>query len=69
MRGELNIAGLFVPWLFVWMLAAMLELLIVRRLLYAARFYRWVWHPALFDFGLFIVLLGGTTALTALWAY
>lgn len=64
MIGEINIHGIFVPALLVLTLAALLLSSIARRLLAAIGFYRFVWHPALFDFGLFIIFLGGVCALT-----
>ena len=65
MIGEVNLHGIFVPALLVLTLAALLVSSLLRRLLAAIGFYRYVWHPALFDFGLFILVLGGVCALTA----
>ncbi|HEX2942624.1 MAG TPA: DUF1656 domain-containing protein [Rhodopila sp.] len=66
MIGEINLYGVFVTPLLVWMLLAYGLSFPVRRLLSAAGFYRFVWHRALFDFALFIILLGGIT-LAAYW--
>ncbi|WP_420225203.1 DUF1656 domain-containing protein [Pigmentiphaga litoralis] len=65
MIGEVNLHGIFVPALLVLTLAALLVSSLLRRLLAAIGFYRYVWHPALFDFCLFILVLGGVCALTA----
>jgi hypothetical protein len=65
MIGEINLHGVFVPALLVLTLAALLLSSLLRRLLAATGFYRFVWHPALFDFCLFIIVLGGVCALTA----
>jgi hypothetical protein len=45
--------------------AALLALWGVRRLLAATGLYRWVWHPALFDMALYLLLLYGLSRLTA----
>jgi hypothetical protein len=58
MNGEFDISGVFVPSLGVWMLIAFAVTALVRRRLVASRFYRLVWHQALFDFALYIVVLG-----------
>lgn len=65
MIGEVNLHGIFVPALLVLTLGALLLSSLLRRLLAAVGFYRYVWHPALFDFCLFILVLGGVCALTA----
>ena len=39
----------------------------VRRLLAASGFYRWVWHPALFDLALYALLLWGLSRLSGAW--
>jgi hypothetical protein len=65
MIGEISIAGVFVPSLLIWALIAFALNMTLRRLLYAAGFYRLVWHRALFDAALFIILLAGVVALSA----
>jgi protein-S-isoprenylcysteine O-methyltransferase Ste14 len=64
MIGEINIHGIFVPALLVLTVAALVLSSITRRVLAAVGFYRYVWHPALFDFCLFIIALGLMCALT-----
>lgn len=63
MIGEFSLYGMYVPWV---LLLCLLSLACSRALSYLlARlgFYRLVWHPALFDFALFVILLGGFTFL------
>ena len=64
MIGEINIHGIFVPALLILTVLALVMSSILRRLLAAVGFYRFVWHPALFDFCLFIILLGLVCTLT-----
>lgn len=59
MNGEIDIDGLYVPALMVLALIALVLNWGVRQLLAATGFYRWVWHPALFDMALYLVLLYG----------
>jgi len=63
--GEMSIGGVFVPSLLVWALIAFALNLVLRRVLYAARFYRFVWHRALFDAATFVILLAGVVTLAA----
>jgi hypothetical protein len=58
MTGEVSLYGIYMPSL---LLMALLALLLSRGLswlLARAGFYRLVWHPALFDLAMFIVVLG-----------
>jgi hypothetical protein len=58
MIGEVDIYGIYVPWL---LLLSLLSLAVTRgisRVLSRFGFYRLVWHPALFDSALFIIVLG-----------
>jgi len=57
MIGEASFYGLYLPWIMVLALGALLALWAVRRLLAAPVSYRWVWHPALFDMALYLLLL------------
>ena len=65
MIGEASFYGLYVPWLMLLAGAALLALWGVRRLLAATGLYRWVWHPALYDMALYLLLLYGLSRLTA----
>ena len=62
MNHEIDIYGVFVPDLLVWLAVAFLISVPVRRLLGAAGLYRLVWHRALFDAALFVIVLGGVVA-------
>ncbi len=67
MIGEINVQGVFVAPLLVWVLVALALNALLRRVLASAGFYRLVWHRALFDASLYVVLLGGVVALTSFW--
>ncbi|WP_152044586.1 DUF1656 domain-containing protein [Aureimonas psammosilenae] len=58
MSGDFNLFGVFVPHLLVLALCALALNLVLRRLLVALGAYRLIWHPALFDLALFVVVLG-----------
>jgi hypothetical protein len=67
MIGEVSLYGLYVPPL---LLLAVLALVVSRVLnLFLARLglYRFVWHPALFDFSLFIIVLGSLSFFASNW--
>ena len=59
MIGQISVYGLYLPWLMVLALGALVALWAVRRLLAATGVYRWVWHPALFDLALYVLMLYG----------
>jgi hypothetical protein len=65
MRSELDIFGIFIPGLLTCGLIAFLLNMALRRALQHVGFYRMVWHRALFDLALFVVVLGGVVWLTA----
>jgi hypothetical protein len=56
--GDLDISGIFLPTFLVLMGIAYLIFLVVHALLSRAHFYRLVWHRALFNVGLYALLLG-----------
>jgi hypothetical protein len=64
MNHEVDIYGVFVPDLLVWVVLAFLVSIPVRRLLAAIGFYHLVWHRALFDVALYVILLGAVAAFT-----
>ena len=66
MIGQTSVYGLYLPWLMLLALGAFVALWAVRRLLAATGAYRWVWHPALFDMALYVLLLYGLSRVTAL---
>jgi protein-S-isoprenylcysteine O-methyltransferase Ste14 len=63
MIGELNLDGVFVSSVLVSALIALAISMAVRRLLAWSGAYRFVWHPALFDTALFIILWAAVVAL------
>lgn len=65
MIGEASFYGLYIPWLGLLALAALLGMWGVRRALATLGVYRWVWHPALFDLALYTLLLYGLSTLSA----
>lgn len=57
MTGALDVFGLYLPWLMPLAGMALLLLWPLRRLLALSGAYRWIWHPALFDMALYVLLL------------
>ena len=57
MKYQLDLFGVIVPSLLLWSVVAYLLARIVSKLMARAGVYRWIWHPALFDFALFICLV------------
>jgi hypothetical protein len=68
MIAELNLYGVFLPAQLVWAVIAVLLMVVVRSVLRFIGFYRIVWHPALFNVALFVILMGGVVALASTWA-
>jgi hypothetical protein len=64
MRYEIDIYGVLVPALLLWLIVAYALSAVLRRLLQRIGFYRLIWHRALFDFALFVCLLGGVVYLS-----
>jgi hypothetical protein len=58
MIGEIDIFGVFVPSVLVLMFVAYLINLVLRKLLARTGFYRLVWHRAIFDLGIYVLVLG-----------
>ncbi|CAM5276061.1 hypothetical protein SSTU70S_01971 [Stutzerimonas stutzeri] len=58
MTGHLNIYGVYVPVLLVAMLVAYGVKSLIVATLQRLGFYRWVWHPPLFNLALYILVLG-----------
>ncbi|MFA4913401.1 MAG: DUF1656 domain-containing protein [Comamonadaceae bacterium] len=59
MIGEFNLYGVYLPWLLVMAVMALAIGWAVRKVLAACGVYQVVWHPALFDLALFILILYG----------
>ncbi|ARD11796.1 MULTISPECIES: DUF1656 domain-containing protein [Pseudomonas] len=64
MIGDLDISGIFIPTFLAMMGIAYLLFLAVHALLSCAHFYRLVWHRALFNVGLYALLLGAVDTLS-----
>lgn len=56
MIGEAYLAGVFIPRLILVLLLAFATSLILRRVLRWLRLYRYIWHAALFDIAVFVIL-------------
>ncbi len=64
MRYEIDIYGVLIPALLLWLVVAYALSAVLRRLMQRFGLYRLVWHRALFDFALFVCLLGGVVYLS-----
>lgn len=64
MIGEFNLYGIYFPWLLVLGVITLGVSWVVRRAMARAGLYRLVWHPALFDLTLYLVLLYGMTLIS-----
>ena len=62
MIGELDLYGVFLSPLLGLAVAAFAVHFLLRRLLDRLGLYRWVWHRALFDAALYVLVLGGLWA-------
>jgi hypothetical protein len=67
MIGEVSLFGLYMPPLLLLMLPALLVSRVLARVLARVGFYRLVWHPALFDISLFVIVLGSLAFLASNW--
>ena len=57
MRYVIDIYGVLVPALLLWIIVAYVLSALLRRLMQRFDLYRLVWHRALFDFAIFVCLL------------
>jgi uncharacterized membrane protein len=57
MTFELDLFGVLVPSLLLWSVIAFVLARIASKLIARAGLYRRIWHPALFDFALYICLV------------
>ena len=62
MIGEFDIYGVYVPAFAIYAAIALLLQIAIMRLLDACSFYRLVWHRALFDLTIYVIVLGVVTA-------
>ena len=63
MTAELSLYGLYIPTLLLLAILALVCTRALGRLLMRLGFYRLVWHPALFEFALFLIVLGSFSIL------
>ena len=68
MIGEVSLYGLYLPPLLLLTLAALAVCRALNLVLARTGFYRLVWHPALFDVSLFVIVLGALAYLTRNWS-
>lgn len=66
MIGEYSLYGIYLPWLLVLTVGALALSWAARKVLAATGFYRLVWHPALFDLALFVIILYGLNLVSPL---
>ncbi len=66
MIGEASVHGLYIPWLLLLGALAFVAQWAARRLLGRVGAYRWIWHPALFDTALYVLLLYAITRIASL---
>ena len=57
MTYEIDLFGVLVPSLLLWSVLAYALARIISRLIARAGLYRRIWHPALFDFALYICVV------------
>jgi hypothetical protein len=65
MRYDLDLFGVLMPSLLLWLAVTYALAALLRRLLERTGFYRFVWHRALFDLALYVCLLGGVVYLSS----
>jgi protein AaeX len=58
MTGEVSLYGIYFPPLLLLALLALVVSRLLNRVLARLGLYVHVWHPALFDFSLFVIVLG-----------
>ena len=61
---EVSFLGVQLPWLLLLAAAALPCAWATRRLLAIVGAYRWIWHPALFDVALYVLVLCALASLT-----
>ena len=68
---EVHLFGVQLPWLLLLAGGALACSWATRRLLATVGAYRWIWHPALFDLALYVLVLyvlAYLTGATATWS-
>jgi hypothetical protein len=67
MIGEISLYGIYLPPLLLLMLPALLLSRVLSSVMARVGFYRLVWHPALFDLSLFVIVLGSLSFFASNW--
>ena len=57
MRSDVNILGLYFVSIVIYMILTIPVFVIVRRSLFKLGFYKYVWHPNLFEVALYLCLV------------
>ena len=57
MKYELDLFGVIIPSLLLWSVVAYVLARIVSRLMGRTGLYRQIWHPALFDFAIYVCIV------------
>ena len=65
MRYEIDLFGVLMPALLLWLVIAYAFTALLRLALKRTGLYRLVWHRALFDAAVFVCLLGGLVYLSS----
>jgi hypothetical protein len=65
--SEVNIYGVYVAPISLMLIAAWLLLIPMRWVAVRAGLLRYVWHPALFEFAIYMIVLSLIVLLTARW--
>ena len=63
MKGEFDFAGIYLSTVVATAILAFVALFVLRKILLRIGVYRIVWHPALFDAALFVILWAAVSAL------
>jgi hypothetical protein len=58
MIGELDVAGVFLSPVLISAVLALVVYIVVKMILSRVGAYRFIWHPALFDSALFVIVWG-----------
>ena len=67
MIGEFDIYGVYFPAFAVFAAIAFALYVSIKRLMDAYGVYRFIWHRALFELAVYVILLGVVTAAASIW--
>ncbi len=67
MIGEIDLYGVFVTPLLIWVGVALPLVAILRRIIARFGLYGFVWHRPLFDLALLVIVTGGVVAAANRW--